>query len=393
VRVLFVTPRPPAPPVGGDRLRLDRLLRWLASRHEVTLMCLAEDRADEAWARSLADVAHRVEVFREPRASRIARAAAGLLARDRPLQCSYFHSPRLARAIRGLSPGSHDVALGSLIRTADYLLGGPIPAIIDVQDLISLNYRRALPYLPAHRRAVYDVELPRLEAHEARVLRGAAACTLIGPVDLAAARERAPGADLRVLGNGVDADHFRRPASARPHPGRLVFLGNLRTLSNRDMVAHLARDVMPRVLHRGAHLRVVGTQCPREVVALHDGRRVEVVGEVDDPRAHLWGAWATVCPMRFGAGVANKVLESLAAGTPAVVTPMAARALGLEDGEGVVVAEGADGLAQACDEILGDEARRRALGEIGEQVVRKRFAWERALAPLGELLGEVTGRG
>ena len=355
-------------------------------------MCLAEDRADEVWARSLVDLA-RVEVFRVPRALRLVRTAAGLAARGRPLQCSYFHSPRLAREIRRLPPGSHDVAVGSLIRTADYLLDGPIPTLIDVQDLISLNYRRALPFLSARQRLVYEFELPRIEAYEGRVIDSAAACTLVGPVDLAEARARAPHADLRLLGNGVDADHFQRPEGARPHPGRLVFLGNLRTLSNRDMVRHLATEIMPRIEHAGAHLRVVGTQCPPEVAALREDRLVQIVGAVDDPRAHLWGAWATICPMRFGAGVANKVLESLAAGTPAVVTPMAAQALGLAAGEGVAIAEGPDELARTADAILGDEQRQRELGVAGEQVVRERFAWDRALAPLGDLLEGVAGGG
>ncbi len=389
MRLLFVTPRPPAPAVGGDRLRLNHLLRWLAARHEVTLMCPAADAADEAWVRSLRDVARRVQVFRVPRAVRVAQAAAGAAFGSRPLQAHYFHAQSLHRAIRRQRPGAFDVAIGSLIRTAGYLLDGPWPVLIDVQDMISMNYRRALPHLPAHQRALYRLELPRLERYEDEVLRRASAATLVSPLDLAEARARAPGARLDLVGNGVDADGFQRPAGQAPRPGRIVFLGNLRTLSNRDMVEHLARDVMPRVRHAGAQLRVVGTRCPASVEALHDGHRTVVVGEVDDPRPHLWGAWITACPLRFGAGVANKVLESLAAGTPAVVTPLAARALGLADGEGVAVAGDATSMAAACDELLGDETRREVLAAAGVAAIRERFDWERALSPLEGLLEEL----
>lgn len=391
MRLLFVTPRPPAPPVGGDRLRLSHLLRWFATRHEVTLMCPAMDAADEAWARSLKDRVARVEVFRLPRAKRAARVALGAAFGSRPLQLHYFHARPLLRALRRERRETFDVAVGSLIRTAGYLLDGPWPTLIDVQDMISMNYRRALPHLSARQRALYRLELPRLERYEDEVLRRATAATLISPLDLAEARARVPRARLELLGNGVDADGFQRPAAHPRHPGRIVFLGNLRTLSNRDMVGHLARDVMPLVDHRDAQLRVVGTSCPPAVASLDDGRRVVVVGEVDDPRPHLWGAWITVCPLRFGAGVANKVLESLAAGTPAVVTPLAARALGLADGEGVVIADGAVSLAAACDELLGDEKRRDTLAAAGVAVIRERFGWERALSPLEGLLEELGG--
>jgi len=392
VRVLLVTPRPPAPPVGGDRLRLNKLLRWLAQRHEVTLMCLAADAGDVAWAKGLRDVVRRVEVFRVPRAVRFARTAAVAAFDPRPLQAHYFRSGRLARSLRGKHRDTFDVAVGSLIRTAGYLLGGPWPALIDVQDLISMNYRRALPHLPPRQRALYRLEVPRLERYEREVLQRSSAATLVSPVDLAAARDRVPGARLELLGNGVDADRFQRPSERPAHEGRMVFLGNLRTLSNRDMVTVFARDVLPRVKHPSAQLRVVGTGCPPSVAKLHDGRRTVVVGEVDDPRPHLWGAWITVCPMRFGAGVANKVLESLAAGTPAVVTPMAAHALGLADGEGVRIATDAESLARACDEILGDEGRRRELAAAGVAAVRDRFDWDEALSPLDGLLEEVAGR-
>jgi polysaccharide biosynthesis protein PslH len=391
VRLLFVTPRPPAPPVGGDRLRLDRLLRWLAARHHVTLMCLAADAADEAWARSVAGLVERVEAFRVPRAVRFTRTALGAAFDSQPLQAHYFHSPSLLRALRRERRDAFDVAVGSLVRTAGYLLDAPWPALIDVQDMISTNYRRALPHLPVHQRALYRVELPRLERYEDAVLRRASAATLVSPPDLAEAAARAPGARLELVGNGVDADRFQRPVGQTPRPGRILFLGNLRTLSNRDMVEHLARDVMPHVRHPGAQLRVVGTQCPPGIAALHDGRQTVVVGEVDDVRGHLWGAWITACPMRFGAGVANKILESLAAGTPAVVTPLAARALGLEDGEGVVIAEDTTSLASACDALLGDEARRVRLAAAGVAAVRERFDWERALSPLGGLLEELGG--
>jgi len=364
------------------------MVRYLAARHRVTLFTLARTAADVATAQELQGVVARLQVFRTSRPVRLWRAVRALP--GDPLQVGYFRSPQLDRAVSRLSPDSHDVALGSLIRTAGVLLDAPFPAVIDVQDSISMHYRRAIPHLSAPYRALYRVELPRVEQYERAVLRGAAAATLVSPVDLEDARRRVPGARLAWVGNGVDVP----PASADPPvQGRILFLGNLRTIANRDMVTHFVRDVLPRVCARrpSVHFEVVGMQCPRSIRAL-DGGAVRVVGEVGDPRQFLRRAWLTVCPMRFGAGVPNKVLESLAVGTPAVITPMAAEALGLADGEGVRIAGSAEELARACTELLGDAAAREALAGEGRRIVSERFQWERALQPLDGLLREVAGR-
>ena len=388
MRVLFVTPRPPAPPLGGDRLRLHHLVRFLAQRHEVTLFTLARTDADVREAEGLRDQVQQLRVFRTSRPTRLWRAATALP--GAPLQVGYFRSPELMQAVSLLPADSHDVALGSLIRTAEYLLDAPFPAVIDVQDSISMHYSRAIPLLSAPYRALYRLELPRVERYERSVFRRAAAATLVSPVDLADARRRAPDARLEWVGNGVD----RAAASTTPPvEDRILFLGNLRTVTNRDMVTQLARGVLPRIREErpGAQLQVVGIHCPRSIRAL-DGSAVSVVGEVDDPLQSLRDAWITACPMRFGAGVPNKVLESLAAGTPAVVTPLAAEALGLADGEGVRIARGTSGVARACTALLADRDGRDALGREGRRIVRERFRWERALQPLGDLLRDVAAR-
>jgi len=138
---------------------------------------------------------------------------------------------------------------------------------------------------------------------------------------------------------------------------------------------------------------VVGVEAGPAVRRLDDGDAVRVIGSVEDPAEPLRAAWVTACPMRLGAGVANKVLESLSCGTPVVLTPMAADALGLADGEGVRIAEGTDGLTRALVEILTDENLRADLSLRAREIALERFDWADALAPLEQLLIEVAEGG
>ena len=77
MRILMVAPRLPHPPVGGDRLRLNALLRHLAQRHEVHLFALAEGRESlDTARRELSQLAATVRLFPLPRLARLARCAA-----------------------------------------------------------------------------------------------------------------------------------------------------------------------------------------------------------------------------------------------------------------------------------------------------------------------------
>lgn len=390
MRVLMVTPRSPFPPVGGDRLRLFHILRTLSRDHDVTLFTLVSSREQEREARGAASGAARVRTFYHPVYRSLARSLAGLANPGLPVQASYFRCGALERALRDIRPGEFDVVLGSLIRTAPYLLEMPLPVVIDVQDAISMNYRRAGPHLPAHYRLLYQLERPRVQRYEEEVVRRAAGATLISAVDLEDVRRRVPSARLVMAANGVDLAAFQ-PGNQTPAADRIVFLGNLRTVANRDMARRAVRRIMPLVRQRrpDAQLRIVGINATADVRALDGCPGVTLVGAVEHPAEELRRATLTLCPMRFGAGVQNKILESLAVGTPVVASVMAAAPLGLTDGYGVLVADSDEEQARACHRLLADPGYRMQVGKAGRRLIEERFEWETCLAPLEQLLREV----
>ncbi len=391
MRVLMVTPRSPFPPQGGDRLRLFHILRTLSQRHEVTLFTLVATREQERTALAHRSMAARIRTFFHPSYRSYGRAVAGLAQPSLPLQASYFRCRALGRALRQIPPGEFDVALGSLIRTAPYLLEMPLPVVIDVQDSISMNYRRAMPHLPWRQRLLYRLEQPRVQRYETEVVSRAAGATMISPVDLEDVQQRVPAARLVLAPNGVDGDAFC-PGGEAVAPQSIVFLGNLRTVANRDMACRSVMKIMPRVRRQRptAALRIVGINAPADLRALDGVHGATLVGAVDHPVDELRRATLTLCPMRFGAGIQNKILESLAVGTPVVASAMAAAPLGLASGRGVLVADSDEEQADACLRLMADPELRARVGRAGRREVEERFGWEACLAPLEALLQEIA---
>ncbi len=97
---------------------------------------------------------------------------------------------------------------------------------------------------------------------------------------------------------------------------------------------------MPILWEREPELRlhVVGADPTPAVEALH-GERVNVVGFVDDPAEWLARTRVHVSPMRFGAGIKLKLLDTIAAGLPFVTTAVGAEGLPLAGLRPQLVAE------------------------------------------------------
>ena len=82
--------------------------------------------------------------------------------------------------------------------------------------------------------------------------------------------------------------------------------------------------------------------------------RVEVVGFVPDPFERLTRARVHVHPLRFGAGIKLKLIDTMAAGLPFVTTPIGAEGLGLGELEDALVAEDVEGLARLALQLYGN---------------------------------------
>ena len=165
----------------------------------------------------------------------------------------------------------------------------------------------------------------------------------------------APGTPTFVLpsvvdvGDGSPSFHDRRD---------LIFFGGFLAGAgspNEDAVVYLVHDVLPLFWerHPDAELNIVGADVTPAVEALA-GPRVNVVGYVDEPREWLQRARLHVSPMRFGAGVKLKLLDSMAAGLPFVTTPVGAEGLGIDAMRSALVAEQPAELASLAARLYSD---------------------------------------
>jgi glycosyltransferase involved in cell wall biosynthesis len=238
---------------------------------------------------------------------------------------------------------------------------------------------------------IYRREARLLARAESRMMRSAGATTVVNDREADAARRLAPGARIEVAGNGIDRAHFAPEAPALAEP-QVVFCGVMNYAPNAETAMFLAREVWPRVtrVRPEARLVLVGSgPSPALTRAAERVSGVTVTGRVADVRPWLWSSAVAAAPIRTARGVQNKVLEAVAAGLPAVVSPVVAE--GLPEGvrPACLVASSADECAGRILELLAlQPADRRRLA------ARASFSgldWRDRLAPMLDLVESLGG--
>lgn len=137
----------------------------------------------------------------------------------------------------------------------------------------------------------------------------------------------------------------------------LLFLANYTHEPNVDAAIWLVDEIMPRVWERIPTMRLTlaGAE-PTPAIERLRAERVAVTGYVKDVRPLFATSRLFVAPLRFGAGMKGKIVQSLAHALPVITTSIGAEGIGLENGVNAVIAQDADAFAEGILRLYTDEA-------------------------------------
>ncbi|HET9952529.1 MAG TPA: glycosyltransferase family 4 protein [Candidatus Eisenbacteria bacterium] len=383
MRILFLTSRMPTPPVGGDRFRVHHILRTAAEAgHRIDLVTFDDGRSDAAALQPLRRLTSSIEVVPMSKLESWWMAARALPSRV-PLQAAYYRSAEMSRRVaRALDETSPDVVYTHLFRMAPYALAArprrDARWILDFTDVISAGIARSLPYRRGFQQWLYRLEGGRIARYESQIAPRFDECWVISEAEALALARLAPRARVRVVPNGFEPE--RVVADVARERARLLFFGNHDVLHNVDAARFLATDVLPVVRESvpEATLDIAG-KSSNVVDSLARRPGVRVLGFVPDLERELSRASLFVAPHRFAAGVQNKVLQALGAGTPVVTTPVVLQGLAPAPDDIVRVGSDARSIAAEIVALLRDPAEAAALGRRGRAWASGRFSWRESL--------------
>ena len=328
MKILFIVPYVP----NLIRVRPYNLIRYLSEHgHCVTVLTLWSDEQEREDITQVKQYCHHIQAIHLP-TSRSYWNCLTALPTTKPLQSAYCWNLALANQITALnSPhngkSEFDVIHVEHLRGARYGLFcksflHKTPLVWDSVDCISLLFKQAgMQSKKRLSRWLTSFELGRTQKYEGNLVSGFDRTLVTSPADRAAllslvAHTETPP-EISVLPNGVDLNYFKPDKSVTRESATLVISGKMSYHANISMVLFLVQKIMPNIWsHKpDVNLWIVGKDPPNEIRALQKESRITVTGTVSDIRPFLQKATISVAPLTYGAGIQNKVLESMACAT------------------------------------------------------------------------------
>lgn len=392
---------PPGSTMPGSP-RLYSLCKHLSGNHSLTLLTFKEEDEGAEAAKKEAAAGIFEDIIVLPRAPeprwwgrqhhRLVQAPSfSTRYRNRT-----YHDSVREKLRRVLSAGRFDVLYVDGIECSQYVRSNPIscPAAIDLHDCLSLLATRSLGF--EHRkveRLRLQIARDKLARWEASLSQSFGRVIVNSEVDEEELKRLDPTASTLTISNGVDIEYFQRGAVV-PDSQTLVFTGVMGYGPNEDAAVYFSDEIFPLIQAQNAEatFEIVGKGPGDRVKALGSRPGIRVVGEVPDIRPYIASSSVFVCPLRWGTGVKNKVLASLAMGTPVVATPISLDGLDLRPEVDVLVADDPSDFAAKVSRLLQNSIAREKMSRDGRESVERLYSWRNSGEMLERTLDQLASR-
>ncbi|MHB2166870.1 glycosyltransferase [Alsobacter sp. R-9] len=318
--ILFIDDHVPTPDRdAGSRAIVDHMLAFQRMGYDVSFMPNITASRIDPQTRALEDCGVRCLV-----APFVHEVRDAVQINDGPFDAVYLHryttAMRRMDSIRAVMPGAR--------------------VLLNVADLHALRVAREAELAGSDE---MRARARQVEADEVGMIRLADATIVHSHVERDLLKDRFAITDVHVVPWSMP---LASPIEDWQRRTELAFVGSGRHRPNIDCIDYLLSEIMPRVRERlpDVGLRLIGPDIPLEYA--DDARRVRVDGWVPSLPGALSTARLTVAPLRFGAGVKGKVLDSWALGIPCVMSSMAAEGLPVDRLPHGTVFDGPDAFAE-----------------------------------------------
>ncbi len=388
MKVLFLCQRVPFPPDRGDRITTHHFIRHYGKKGaSIRIGCFSEEDADQAAAREIEQLGWQICAPKISRSFRKLLSLRGLFS-GTSLTLPFFSHSQLRRQIdQWVSDDPPDLIHVYSSSMAQYVMNcrGPL-RVMQFAELDSDKWRQYAERRAGLPRWIYSREARLLLEYETEVAKSFDLSLVVSEVERQLFEESIPGVSAQVLPNGVDTEHFQTAGEERREPKTLIFTGVMDYEPNVEAMLWFVRECWPslRDAHPDARLLIVGSRPLASITALGNKPGIEVTGRVPETPAYFDRARIALAPIRLARGVQNKVLEAMSMSLPVVSTTQAAQGIG--DAPGLLVANSAEEICSALDELLTDPVKAKKLGAAAADFVRREYRWETMYARLDSIL-------
>lgn len=321
-----------------------------------------------------------------------------------PLQVSLFWDKKIKKYIDDIiNKEKPDYIIADFIRTTEYLKNANCYKIADLQDLLSLRYKRQLnadlkkinPYGAYYyrfpnflrkllnstciKKTVMKTEIRLLSKFERSVSNHYDRVMFVAKKEGQLYNEMTNSHKSLICPLGVDYLYFSESIDVEKEQYTIAFMGALNVSHNEYGIVHFIEKIFPSVLEKYpmAKLYIIGGGVT-DLVKKYSSDNIIITGRVPDVRIAVKKCSVFICPLKFGSGIKTKNLEAMAMGMPVVTTSVGAENIYAEHEKDWLIADEDTDFADQICRLFANSNFSNSLSGNAQSFIKNNFTWESA---------------
>lgn len=372
-RLLIIFFRPPFPLFGGDKIRMFQIMKVLSKIYNIDVLFLNEEKTQQNTISEIKKWATNIFPFDIKKSSFYLNTFKGFFLNRKPLQVNYY-THKIVQDWIDENISNYNLVFCSTIRTTEYVLDKPVFKIVDFIDSISMNYDKAIKNRKIGLwKIMYLIDKKRLRKYERIVLHSFNKNIIISDVDRRHILMKDEKFDIKVIPNSIELNKNNYTIEEQ---NVISFIGKMDYEPNRVAVVYFSKKVFPYILqkHPDINFNIIGINPTREVKKLSLHKGINVLGYVEDMNQSIIGSKLIVAPMITGAGLQNKILQSMALEKCVVTTSIGAEGLPGVTNKQIVIADNSIKTAERISVLLNNRSMRERIGINARKYVKENFS-------------------
>lgn len=388
---LLLLTRIPYPPVGGDKLKSHYLVKILKKKYNLNIVIITDEYVHNKEAHDfLKENSQQYKIFTFPKYRFYLNALSGIFSR-KPIQVSYYYFRQVQKYITEQTKES-DFIITNLIRTAEYVKDKKIPKFLDIVDSIGLNYLASMEKVDSiFWKYMYKIEAPRVLSYEEKCISEFNATFFVNKYESEYWKRIG---NVVWIPNGVNPSLFSYDNQQNEkYSNAVVFFGKMDYQPNIDAVSWYMKNVH-KLVDKKTHFYIVGTKPTKEIIEFGEEDNVTVTGFMEDPYELIKSSLLVIAPMQTGAGIQNKILESMALGKIVITSSLGAKPIiGAQDQRHLVIADTAEVFAAYITKISENRESYQEIGKNAEVFIKENYTWDKYEEGINDLVEPVVSKG
>lgn len=248
--------------------------------------------------------------------------------------------------------------------------------VIDFIDAFSLNYARTHNRYAGLKKYLFKIEAERVNRCERALYEFCDISLFVSRID----KEALGFNNALIIKNGVSIKFLQSENKIPKNMKKISFWGNLNYHPNIDAVNYFLASYWEKVLRVNPNYTfyIYGRGgSDKNVSYWNSFKNVKVVGEVSDLASEVADSLCSVALLRTGAGMQNKVLESLALGIPVFTTSIGRGDISATKDQGLIVIDEAKEMLSWLEDLSNDDVLRDRMSEASSKFIISEHNWQK----------------